>query len=47
MNFARSMIRTASAVYQRRGIAQVMGHQAMNWLERPDREAEENPALCF
>ncbi len=33
--------------YQGREIAQVMGHQAADWLERPDREAEENPALLL
>ncbi|HEX4343679.1 MAG TPA: methyltransferase domain-containing protein, partial [Verrucomicrobiae bacterium] len=31
--------------YQGREIAQVMGHEAASWLERPDREAEENPEL--
>ncbi len=30
--------------YMNREIAQVMGHQAMMWLERPDRETEEQPA---
>jgi protein-L-isoaspartate O-methyltransferase len=33
--------------YQGREIAQVMGHQAASWLERPDRETEENPALLL
>jgi len=28
--------------YQGREIAQVMGHQAADWLERPEREAEEH-----
>ncbi|MGL5793569.1 MAG: class I SAM-dependent methyltransferase [Waterburya sp.] len=30
--------------YMKREIAQVMGHQAMMWLERPERETEEQPA---
>lgn len=30
--------------YMSREIAQVMGHQAMRWLERPIRETEELPA---
>lgn len=30
--------------YMNREIAQVMGHQAMMWLERPSRETEEQPA---
>lgn len=29
--------------YMKREIAQVMGHQAMQWLERPSREIEEQP----
>ena len=29
--------------YQGREIADVMGHPAINWLERPDREQEEAP----
>ena len=29
--------------YMNREIAQVMGHQAMLWLERPSRETEERP----
>jgi precorrin-6B methylase 2 len=29
--------------YMNREIAQVMGHQAMMWLERPERETEEQP----
>jgi ubiquinone/menaquinone biosynthesis C-methylase UbiE len=33
--------------YQGREIAQVMGHQAADWLERPEREQEENPALVM
>jgi SAM-dependent methyltransferase len=31
--------------YHGREIAQVMGHQAADWLERPKRETEEQPAL--
>lgn len=31
--------------YMKREIAQVMGHQAMMWLERESREAEEKPDL--
>jgi ubiquinone/menaquinone biosynthesis C-methylase UbiE len=31
--------------YLRREIAQVMGHQAMNWLERESRVTEEKPDL--
>jgi len=30
--------------YMGREIAQVMGHQAAEWLERPEREKEEQPA---
>lgn len=30
--------------YMGREIAQVMGHQAADWLDRPEREAEENTA---
>src|SRR5262249_27742685 len=30
--------------YMGREIAQVMGHQAAEWLERPEREKEEKPA---
>src|SRR2546426_12685352 len=33
--------------YQGREIAQVMGHQAADWLERPEREAEEKPDLLI
>jgi SAM-dependent methyltransferase len=33
--------------YMGREIAQVMGHQAADWLERPEREAEERPELAF
>jgi ubiquinone/menaquinone biosynthesis C-methylase UbiE len=29
--------------YMGREIAQIMGHQAANWLERPEREEEEQP----
>jgi ubiquinone/menaquinone biosynthesis C-methylase UbiE len=31
--------------YQGREIAQVMGHQGAEWLERPEREEEEQPDL--
>src|SRR5881275_967851 len=31
-------------VYMGREIAQVMGHLAADWLERPEREKEEEPA---
>jgi len=31
--------------YLDREIAQVMGHQAADWLERPERESEEKPDL--
>ncbi len=31
--------------YLGREIAQVMGHQAADWLERPEREHEEKPSL--
>lgn len=31
--------------YMGREIAHVMGHQAADWLERPERESEENTAL--
>src|SRR5437870_4400640 len=30
--------------YMGREIAHVMGHEAAEWLERPEREAEEQPA---
>jgi hypothetical protein len=30
--------------YMGREIAQVMGHQAAEWLERPEREREEQPS---
>jgi precorrin-6B methylase 2 len=33
--------------YQGREIAQVMGHQAADWLERPEREQEERPDLLL
>ena len=33
--------------YLNREIARVMGHQAMMWLERDSREAEEKPALTI
>src|SRR3954462_8038394 len=32
-------------VYLGREIAQVMGHQAADWLERPERETEEKPSV--
>src|SRR5438105_1749667 len=34
-------------VYMGREIAQVMGHQAADWLERPEREAEERTDLLI
>ena len=33
--------------YMGREIAQVMGHQAADWLERPERESEEQPSLAL
>jgi SAM-dependent methyltransferase len=33
--------------YQGREIAHVMGHQAADWLERPEREQEERPDLLL
>jgi len=33
--------------YLSREIAHVMGHQAADWLERPEREAEEKPDLLL
>src|SRR5215213_8134153 len=33
--------------YMGREIAHVMGHQAADWLERPEREAEERPDLLL
>jgi len=33
--------------YQGREIAQVMGHQGADWLERPEREREEQPELVM
>ena len=32
--------------YMGREIAHVMGHQAADWLERPEREIEERPGLA-
>jgi protein-L-isoaspartate O-methyltransferase len=34
-------------LYRGREIAQVMGHEAAHWLERPEREAEEKPSLLL
>jgi precorrin-6B methylase 2 len=34
-------------LYCGREIARVMGHEAAGWLERPEREAEENPRLLL
>ena len=34
-------------IYLGREIAHVMGHQAADWLERPEREKEERPDLLF
>ncbi|MDB6121394.1 MAG: Methyltransferase type 11 [Pedosphaera sp.] len=33
--------------YRHREIAHVMGHQAADWLERPEREQEEKPGLLL
>ena len=33
--------------YMGREIAHVMGHQAADWLERPNREEEENPTKAI
>src|SRR5215813_9537767 len=33
--------------YMGREIAHVMGHQAADWLERPERENEERPSLAL
>jgi precorrin-6B methylase 2 len=33
--------------YEGREIAQVMGHQGADWLERPEREAEERPSVLL
>lgn len=33
--------------YMGREIAQVMGHQAADWLDRPERETEEAPSLLL
>jgi len=33
--------------YMGREIARVMGHPGADWLERPERESEENPALLI
>src|SRR4051812_44584292 len=33
--------------YRGREIAHVMGHQAADWLERPEREQEEKPGLLL
>jgi SAM-dependent methyltransferase len=33
--------------YLGREIAQVMGHEGADWLDRPEREAEENPSLLL
>ncbi len=34
-------------VYMGREIAQVMGHTGADWLERPEREAEEQPSVLI
>src|SRR4051794_6512166 len=34
-------------VYMGREIAQVMGHLAADWLERPEREREEQPRILL
>src|SRR4051794_40457581 len=34
-------------VYMGREIAQVMGHTGADWLERPEREAEEQPSILL
>lgn len=34
-------------VYMGREIAQVMGHQAADWLERPERDQEEKPRVVL
>jgi ubiquinone/menaquinone biosynthesis C-methylase UbiE len=34
-------------IYKGREIAAVMGHQAAGWLERPEREDEEEPAILL
>lgn len=34
-------------VYLGREIAEVMGHQAADWLERPEREEEEKPSVLI
>src|SRR3954470_1247753 len=33
--------------YMGREIAHVMGHQAADWLERPERDSEEKPELLL
>src|SRR5580658_5378117 len=33
--------------YMGREIAQVMGHEAADWLDRPEREAEEAPSMLI
>src|SRR5271165_4854444 len=33
--------------YMGREIAQVMGHEAADWLDRPEREAEEAPSMMI
>ena len=33
--------------YHGREIAKVMGHMAINWLERPERESEEAPSMAM
>src|SRR5215472_17253887 len=33
--------------YMGREIAQVMGHEAADWLDRPEREAEEGPSILL
>src|SRR2546423_13819313 len=33
--------------YMGREIAQVMGHEAADWLDRPEREAEEAPSMML
>src|SRR5947208_1804156 len=34
-------------VYMGREIAQVMGHEGADWLERPEREHQERPAVLI
>lgn len=43
--FAPATVDGIGKIYLGREIAQVMGHEGADWLDRPEREQEERPAL--